>query len=397
MRHDPYLSGIDLGEGAWQGGRREGGRVLVAVMRHRSSSNVRLGFVPLIDAAPLIVALEMGHFADVGLRVQLHRQIGWGNVRDRLLYGQLDASHALLGLAISSAMQNEEAPAILNVMSLGTGGDAITLSRRLLDQGVNSAATLAKLIRSTRNPKPLQFGHVFGCSVHHYLLRDWLARAEINPDTQVQLNVVPPMLTASQMAGGHLDGFCVGEPWNLLAQRERSGQIVALTADLLQSHPDKMLAIRRSLLDEEPSIVFRLIEALIHACGYCSEPANHLELSKLLARPEYLAVDAEAIAASLSLDRQFNLRPSVQNFRQPGWKMRSFARSSLFPNLGYGVWLIEQMARWGHVSADIDPLAISRAATHTASYHEVAATLGIDCPPTDFTPIGCHSTISTGS
>ncbi len=352
-----------------------------------------MGFVPLIDAAPLIVAHELGFFEDVGLRVQLQRQIGWGNIRDRLLFGQLDAAHALLGLSVMSAVDaNGGVPPILNVMSLGTGGDAITLSRRLIDQGVTTAATLAKLLRNTRHPTPPQFGHVFGCSVHHYLLREWLARAEINPDEQISLNVVPPMLTASHMAQGYLDGFCVGEPWNLLAQRERTGQIVALTTDILASHPDKMLAIRRSLLDEDPSTVFRLIESLIHACKYCVDPANHLELARMLARPEYLDVDAEAIAASLSLDRQFNLRPSIQHFRKPDWHMRSFSPASLFPNVGAGVWLLEQMIRWGHVASDVDPMAVSVASTHTASYREAAATLGVECPPVDFTPIGTLAT-----
>ena len=59
---------------------------------------LRVGFVPLIDAAPLIVAREMGFFEEEGLTVQLERQIGWANVRDKLTFGHLDASHALLGM-----------------------------------------------------------------------------------------------------------------------------------------------------------------------------------------------------------------------------------------------------------------------------------------------------------
>ncbi len=364
----------------------------MAAARHRSSPSVRVGFVALIDAAPLIVAQELGFFDDVGLRVQLHRQIGWGNIRDRLLFGQLDAAHALLGIAVTSAIaadaSESAAPPILNVMSFGTGGDAITLSRRLIDQGITTAATLARSLRQVRTAAELNFGHVFGCSVHHYLLREWLARGQIHPDNDLRLTVVPPILAASHMADGYLDGFCVGEPWNLLAQRQRIGQIVALTTDIMPSHPDKMLAIRRSLLDEDPSTVFRLIEGLIRACQFCADASHHLELSRLLARPEYLDVDAEAIAASLSLDRQFNLRPSISHFRKPDWHMRSFSPASLFPNVGAGHWLIEQMIRWGHVSPEVDPLAISNLVTHTASYREAADTLAIETPAADFTPIG---------
>jgi two-component system, oxyanion-binding sensor len=361
----------------------------VPVGRLRFSPTVRVGFVPLIDAAPLIVGVEMGFFDQVGLRVELHRQIGWGNIRDRLLFGQLDAAHALMGLAVSSALARPDAaPAIVNVMSLGTGGDAITLSRRLFDQGVTTAATLAKHLRNGHRNDPPTFGHVFDCSVHHYLLREWLARGQVNPDEDVRLSVFPPILAASHMARGHLDGFCVGEPWNLIAQRERSGQIVALTTDILESHPDKMLAVRRSMLDDDPATVFRLILALIRAGEYCADPANHPTLARLLAMPGYLDVDADTLAASLSLDRQFNLRPSVQHFRKPGWHMRSFSTASMFPNVGFGVWLIEQMMRWNHVGPDVDPVEVATTATHTASFREAAATLGAECPPLDLMPVG---------
>jgi ABC-type nitrate/sulfonate/bicarbonate transport system substrate-binding protein len=364
--------------------------VSLTVSRHRSSPLVRVGYVPLIDAAPLIVAQEHGFFEAVGLRVDLDRQIGWGNVRDRLLYGQLDAAHALLGLAISSALSldaHDTTPPILNVMSLGTGGDAITLSRRLTDRGIDSGGALALHVQQTRSEVPLRMGHVFGCSVHQYLLREWLARAGIDPDAQLRLSVVPPMLTASQMGQGHLDGFCVGEPWNLLAQRERTGHIVALTTDILESHPDKMFAVRRSLLEQDPSVVFRLIEALLHACAYCAESKNHFELARLLARSEYLNVDAEAINASLALDRHFKPRTGGGPSRKAGWHMRSFAPPSLFPNIGFGVWLIEQMQRWGHADAGIDAAKLAARVTHTDSYREAAATLGIACPERDLVPL----------
>ena len=112
------------------------------IQKVRRTGPLRLGFVPLIDAAPLVAALELGYFADEGLHVALERQIGWANVRDKLAFGHLDASHALLGLPLASLLHPEtQGEELIAVMALSSGGNAITLSSRLTEAGVNSAAT----------------------------------------------------------------------------------------------------------------------------------------------------------------------------------------------------------------------------------------------------------------
>src|SRR5258708_8525048 len=59
------------------------------------SRPLRVGFVPLCDCAPLVMAQELGLFAKHGLRVELSREIGWATVRDKSIYRQLDAAHSL--------------------------------------------------------------------------------------------------------------------------------------------------------------------------------------------------------------------------------------------------------------------------------------------------------------
>jgi len=172
---------------------------------------LRIGFVDLIDAAPLIVAFENGYFADEGLRVVLERQLGWGNVRDRLTFGQLDAAHALLGMPLFSQIQRDRfVEPLVALMNLGAGGDAITISRRLFDAGVRSAPTLGQYIANGRRVEPMCFAHVFSASMHHYLLRDWLSAGGIDPDRDVYLRVFPPSQMAGHLLRGSLDGFCVG-------------------------------------------------------------------------------------------------------------------------------------------------------------------------------------------
>ena len=177
-----------------------------------TSRAVRLGFVPLIDAAPVIVARELGHFADEGVDVVLTRELGWANVRDKLAFGRLDAAAALVGLPIRSAI-GDRSPGgpIRAVMALGTGGDAITISRRLAESGVANAVALGRYVRqSPRGTLPLVFAHVFESSVHHYLLREWLASGDVDPDRDVRLCVLPPQQMSAHLAAGHIDGFCAG-------------------------------------------------------------------------------------------------------------------------------------------------------------------------------------------
>src|SRR5262252_4159529 len=134
----------------------------------RTATPLRIGFLDLIDAAPLIVALEQGFFTDEGLSVVLERQLGWGNVRDRLTFGQLDAAHALVGMPLFSRIGRDWfLEPLVGLMNLGSGGNAITLSRRLIDAGVRSASSLAQYIERDPRHEVMVFAHVFSCSMHH--------------------------------------------------------------------------------------------------------------------------------------------------------------------------------------------------------------------------------------
>ena len=136
---------------------------------------LRLGFIPLIDAAPMIAARERGFFAEEGLTVSLHRQIGWANVRDKLSFGHLDAAQAL-GMPLASYLGRDSFfEPLVAVMGLGSGGNAITVRRALFEAGVKSAADLAMMIRQRPGLGRPVVGHVFTSSMHHYLVREWLS------------------------------------------------------------------------------------------------------------------------------------------------------------------------------------------------------------------------------
>ncbi len=348
-----------------------------------SPSVVRLGFVPLTDAAPLLVAADQGYFADEGVRVRLDRQIGWGNVRDKLTFGQLDAAHALVGMPLLSVLRREPfAEPLVALMNLGTGADAITFGRRLCDAGVATAAALAEWAgRGTRagGPVPL-LAHVFGCSAHHYLLRAWLADGGVDPDRDVRLCVLPPPQVGRQLEKGYLDGYCCGEPYNTLAADGGFGRLVAVTADVVPGHPDKVLAVTRRWADAHADLLPRLCRAVLRGMQFCDD-ADHLPaVAEVLARPEHLALPAAAIHRSLTLLRTFAGPGSARAVGRVERRGRPFDPASAFPSVTHHAWYAAQMARWGHLEADADVPTLAPACVSADPFRRAADDLGVACP-----------------
>ena len=333
-----------------------------------AATTLQIGFVPLIDAAPLIAAQVLGYFADEGLTVTLDRQIGWGNIRDKLTFGQLQAAHALLGMPLYSALGREWfSEPLLAVMNLGCGADAITFSQRLIGAGITGANSLAAWRRRSRGDMPQAIAHVFDCSVHHYLLRMWLAAGEVDVERDARLCVLPPPQVARHMAKGYLDGFCCGEPWNSLAARERTGRIVAVTSDIIPSHPDKVLAVNQRWANAHPELVKPLVRAILRGMQFCSDAANLSRVVEMLAAPQHIGVDATVIDESL----------------RSGSRWRGFDTANGFPSVTHHAWYAAEMTRWRHLSPDGDIPELARRCVSARAFREAAASLGIDCPDTD--------------
>jgi ABC-type nitrate/sulfonate/bicarbonate transport system substrate-binding protein len=328
-----------------------------------------------LDAAPLIVARALGYFADEGLTVTLARQVGWANVRDKLVYGHLHASHALVGMPPASLLGRDRfAEPVVALAGLGTGGNAITLSRRIIDAGVRSASALREWAagRLDRSTPPPTIAHVFGCSMHHYLLRDWLAAGGIDPDRDVRLCVFPPPQMNAHMADGHLDGFCVGEPWNTAAERAGIGRVVATTVEVLPAHPEKVLAVNRRWLAAHGDRASAVVRAVLRGCAFCHDSQNAGQIAELLARPEHLGVADGLIAASLANRRR--IAPS-------------FDPAATFPSATHAAWIVDQMVRWGHVAADVDAVGVARRSVETAAWRRAAEALHLPAPADDLPPM----------
>lgn len=266
-----------------------------------SRAPLRIGFVSLIDAAPLIVAQELQFFARHDLRVRLHREIGWATIREKIIYGELDAAHALAPLLWSAQLGLGCPPCdVLTALVLNLNGNAITLSRRLWDAGVRDGATLREHVLARSKREPLTLGVVFPYSSHHLMLRDWLTAAGLRPDHDVRIVVVPPAQMFRNLAAQTIDGFCSGEPWNSLAVREGEGWCPTWSAALRPGHVEKVLMVTQRFATTRATEHGVLVRALLEACAWCDEPQNRERLAEIVASPRYLNLPLEVVLPSLA-------------------------------------------------------------------------------------------------
>jgi two-component system, oxyanion-binding sensor len=319
------------------------------------TNRIVAGFVPLVDCAVLAVARELGFAEQHGLTLELKKEPSWASLRDHLNLKYVDCAHALAPLPIASALGVGHVRVECVVpFVLGRGGNAITVARQVFDEMCTAAGTtlrpepkttgaaLAQVVR--KRGTPLTLGMVFPFSTHNFDLRYWLAAAGIHPDQDVRLVAIPPPLMVESLRAGHIDGFCVGEPWNSLAVAEGIGRIVATKSQLVPHGVEKVLAVPRTLT-ENGTLLGALLRALAAAAAWADDRTNSGELAKLLAMPEYLSVPAEliedALRGRLALGDGNRLDdPDFMYFGRHGGGA---------PREDEALWLYAQMVRWGQL------------------------------------------------
>ncbi len=241
------------------------------------SASLRVGYVPLTDALPLFVAQRLGLYADHGLEVELVAMRSWAQMRDALVFGQIQAGHCLPGIPLASqAGLFGPQPELACALTLNHFGNGITVSRRLLDgargqEGLSEALLHACAV-ARRQGRKLRFASVYPVSKHEFELRHWLHSVGLQPDSDVELVVIPPPLVNQALQDEQIAGFCVGEPWNALAVSRQLGQVVATSRSLGLPGTEKVLATRVDHLDT--AVHHALIKSLLAACEWLGDPGN---------------------------------------------------------------------------------------------------------------------------
>lgn len=261
---------------------------------------MNVGFAATIDCAVLIAAQELGLFRKHGLDVRLRREVGWATIREKLLHEELDAAaaHASMLFSIYCGIGVVRRSCLTGLL-LGFNGSAITLSKELWNQGVRDAASLGELIQREKGRRTFTFGVVLELSSQNFNLRKWLRAGGIDPDRDVRTIVIPSALVHDTFRSGHLDGYCVAEPWNSAAALDGSGCVVAATSEVEPDHPEKVLLVLQDFAETREEEHLRMIAALIEASRFCDEPKNRPELVRMLAQQQYFDVDRAVLANAL--------------------------------------------------------------------------------------------------
>jgi len=292
------------------------------------------------------MAHELGLFGKYGLEVELRREVGWASIRDKVIYGELDAAHSLAAMPFAATLGlGSIACECVTGLVLNLNGNAITLSEQLWKLGVRDARSLKMEIDRARGRKVYTFGVVFQFSSHNFLLRQWLASGGINPDTDVRIVVVPPPSMFANLKSGNLDGYCVGEPWNTVGIQSELGWGVTSSVRLAPGHPEKVLMVRRTFAETDAAEHLRLIAAILEACEFCDQPANREHIISTLAKPKYVNAPVECLRHSLSGSFDFGhghveVLPDFAIFHR---------NNANEPSSDKAAWVVNQLIRSGLV------------------------------------------------
>ena len=352
---------------------------------------LRIGFIPLVDAAALIIAADKGFCAAEGLDVELVREVSWSNVRDKLNIGLFDAAHLLAPVAIASSLGigHVKVP-IIAPFNLGLNGNAITVSPDLhaalaaaaegdLADPALSARALARVVeaRRSKGQEPLTFGMTFPFSTHNYQLRFWMAAAGVDPDEDVRLVVLPPPYMVDSLRNRHVDAFCVGAPWNSVAVDLGIGHVLHLVSEILLRAVEKVLAVRERWAQDNPDLLAGLVRAHGRAARFIEEPANREEVAAILAAPNRVGVAADVIRRTL--DGRLKLTPDGTVRVNERYLLVGRAGAAR-PDPIQAAWLYAQMVRWGQAPMADDLLATAKAVFRPDLYDAILGP-GAPLPP----------------
>lgn len=270
-------------------------------------TTLNIGFIALVDAAPLIVAHELGFAAEEGLALSLTRAPSWSTLRDMLAVGQIEAAHMLAPVPVATALGVGGVATRIDALSvLSVNGTMIGVSNGLAERlrGLGYGfdfhdASAAGTALITAAAGPLRIGVPFPFSMHAELIHYWLA-ALGQPVTGISIHTVPPPLMAQALAAGEIDAFCVGEPWGSVAVETGGGALLLPGSAIWAFAPEKVLAVRHDWASAQPDLTARLIRAVWRAGRWLDEPGNHMTAAEILARPAYLDVASDIIERALS-------------------------------------------------------------------------------------------------
>ncbi|GMV56833.1 MAG: hypothetical protein AMXMBFR6_26380 [Betaproteobacteria bacterium] len=327
--------------------------------------DLKVGFIPITCATPIIMAAPMGFYSKYGLNVEAIKTAGWAVIRDKALNKEYDAAHMLspmplaISLGVGSAAQPYYMPAVENI-----NGQAITLAMKHKDK------------RDPKQWKGMKFAVPFDYSMHNFLLRYYLAEAGLDPDKDIQIRAVPPPEMVANLRADNIDGFLGPDPFNQRAVYEGVGFIHLLTKDLWDGHPCCAFAASEEFAKTLPNTFAALFKAIVDATHYASKAEHRAAIAKAIAPRNYLNQPEEVVAAVLTgqFDDGLGNKKSVPNRID----------FNPFPWHSMGIWILTQMKRWGYIKSDVDYKKIAEQVYRAADCGRLMKELGYTPPASTY-------------
>ncbi len=302
--------------------------------RPLEKTDLKIGFIPITCATPLIMAHPLGFYKKQGLNVEVVKTAGWALIRDKMLNKEYDATHFLSPMPLAISMGAGSNPVPMHVATIqNTNGQAITLHVKHRDK------------RDPKQWKGFKFGVPFEYSMHNFLLRYYVAEHGLNPDTDIQIRVVPPPEMVANLRAGNIDGYLGPDPFNQRAVYEEIGFLHILTKELWDGHPCCAFGTSAEFIQKNPNTFAALYRAVLNAAAMARKPENRELIAKVIAPAQYLN-QPETVLAQVLTGKFADGLGKVQNV-----PMR--ADFDPMPWQSMAVWMLTQMKRWGYIKGDI--------------------------------------------
>ncbi|MEM6824753.1 MAG: CmpA/NrtA family ABC transporter substrate-binding protein [Pseudomonadota bacterium] len=314
-----------------------------------SAAPLSIAFIPLVDAAPLIIAQEMGFAREEGLQLDLVRGPSWSSVRDMLAFGRVEAAHMLAPVPVAMALGiGGVASPISALMVLSVNGNVVGVSQDLAESlksnghefDFNNARSAGKALVSAAG-RSLRIGVPFPFSMHAELLFYWLNASGLPAPQSIEIRTIPPPLMADAMAAREIDAFCVGEPWGSKTVERGVGALLLPGSAIWSFAPEKVLAVRTGWAEEEPELTGRLMRSVWRANRWLGAGGARTTAAELLGRPEYLDLEPEIIDRALT--GRLVVLPTGES-RIASQFLEFFEGGATFPWRSQAAWIALQMA-----------------------------------------------------
>ncbi len=297
--------------------------------------DLKIGFIPITCATPIIMAKPMGFYEKQGLNVEVIKTAGWAVVRDKTINKEYDAAHMLAPMPIA--------------ISLGIGSNPVPFAMPAVENINGQAITLSLKHKDKRDPKQwkgMKFGVPFDYSMHNYLLRYYIAEAGLDPDVDVQIRSVPPPEMVANLRADNIDGFLGPDPFNQRAVFDNVGFIHILSKEIWDGHPCCAFAASKEFITTMPNTYAAVLKSIIEATAFAAKADNRKQIATAISPANYLnqpETVLEQVLTGTYADGLGQVKVDANRVSFDPFPWQSFA-----------VWILTQMKRWGQVKGDVD-------------------------------------------